>query len=55
MDYQTLLNDAMNWIFSDVTRTLCIVAGIAVIGAINGIRHSLGRCSYTRHAGRRVL
>jgi len=51
MDYQTLLNDAANWVFSDVTRSIWIVAGIAVIGAINGIRLSLNRCK-GRYNGR---
>lgn len=44
MDYQTLLNDVIGWVFSDVSRSLWIVATIAVIGAINGIRLSLNRC-----------
>lgn len=43
MNYETLLSDAMNWLFSDITRCLWIVGGIAIIGAINGIRISIGR------------
>lgn len=44
MDYQTFLNDAASWMFSDITHVLYVVAGIAVVGAINGIRLSLNRC-----------
>lgn len=51
MDYQTLLNDTMNWIFSDVTRSMWIVGAIAVIGALNGIRCSLNHCK-GRYNGR---
>ncbi len=44
MDYQTLISEATNWIFSDVSRALWIAGTIAVIGAANGIRLSLNRC-----------
>lgn len=54
MDYQTLLNDACNWVFSDITRSMWIVGAVAVIGAINGVRISLKHCSHTV-GHRRVL
>lgn len=62
MNYQTLLNyatdmasDACEWLFSDPANLVCVVAALAITGAINGVRLSLGRCSHTGHCGRRVL
>lgn len=51
MNYRTLINDTMNWLFSDVTHIMYVIGAIVVIGAINGIRLSLGRCK-GRHNGR---
>lgn len=51
MNIETIISEGMNWLFSDVTRSLWIVASIAVIGAINGIRISLNRCT-GRYNGR---
>lgn len=62
MSYQTLVNQAENlagdcaaWLFSDVTNVLYVVAGIAVLGVINGIRRSLQYDKFIGHCGRRVL
>lgn len=44
MNYQTLLDNTMHWLFSDPMHAVCVVAGIAVLGAINGVRLSLKRC-----------
>lgn len=55
MDYWTIIESAAEWVFSDVSRALWIAGAIAVIGAINGVRLSLGRCSFTAHCGRKVL
>lgn len=55
MDYQTFLNDAIEWLFSDINNGLYILGGIAVLGAINGIRRSLKHCRNTRHVGRMIL
>lgn len=53
MDYQTILNNAANWFFSDMERAVAIVAGIAIVGVIIGIRRSLDHCRFIGH--RRVL
>jgi hypothetical protein len=44
MNYQTLLNDVSGWLFSDVTHIVYIVAAIAIVGAINGVRLSFNHC-----------
>jgi len=55
MDYQTLLNDAASWIFSDPKNIAYVIGAVVVIGAIKGIGRSLRWCGHTRHIGRRVL
>ena len=45
MDYQTILADATNWMFSDITNAMYVIGAIVVIGAVNGIRISLKHCS----------
>lgn len=54
MNYQALISEAMEWMFSDITNALTVVGIIAVIGALNGVRNSLGRCSFIGHGCRRV-
>ncbi len=54
MNYQTLVNHASDF-FSVPENILYIIGAIAVIGAIGGIRRSLGRAGYSRHIGRRCL
>jgi len=49
------LTQAIEWVTSDTTHMVGIVAVIAILGVVNGIRASLNHCTYTRHAGRRVL
>jgi len=51
MDYQTLkqaaenaVSDVVAWVSNDPINGLYVVAGIAVLGAINGIRLSFNRC-----------
>lgn len=51
MNYQTFLTDAMEWMFSDLTRSIWIMGGIAVIGAALGVKHSLNYCK-GRYNGR---
>ena len=55
MDYQTLLDNAASWLFSDLGNGIWIIATIAAIGAARGIGRSLGSCKHTQHVGRRVL
>lgn len=61
MNYQTIENlvvrtfeNVASWIADNPTNALYVLAGIAVIGAVNGVRHSLNWCGHTRHTGRRV-
>ena len=44
MNYQTMINDAIGWAFSDITHLIGIVAIVAIIGAANGIRCSFNNC-----------
>jgi hypothetical protein len=39
-----ILNDIGNWVFSDPTQLIWIVAGIAVLGGIIGFKRSLDHC-----------
>lgn len=61
MNYQTIesfavrtMNDVAAWVADNPTNALYVLAGIAVIGAVNGVRHSLNWCGHTRHTSRRV-
>lgn len=57
MDYQTIENFVMRtvgWVADNPVNAIYILAGIAVIGALNGVRQSLNWCGHTRHVGRRV-
>lgn len=59
MNYQTfettmrnLFSDVMGWFADDpIHRGMYVVIGIAVVGAINGVRLSLNRCK-GRYNGR---
>lgn len=51
MNYQTILENAMEWFFSDPIHIGFVIGAIVVIGAANGIRLSLGRCT-GRYNGR---
>lgn len=55
MNIETTLATIQNLIFSDIENTMMVAAGIAIIGAIIGIRRSLNHCSRTYMCGRRVL
>ena len=55
MNYQTLFNDAIGWLFSDITRCMWIIGGLAIIGAINGVRISLNHCKHTGRGRMHVL
>ena len=63
MDYQTLkqaaentVSDVVSWFSADpITNGMFVVIGIAVLGAINGIRCSLNRCKFTGRGQMRIL
>ncbi len=54
MTIETLINDVGSWVSTNPTHALYLVAGIAVLGAILGIRASLKRCE-TRSGGRHII
>ncbi len=55
MNINALANDAISWMTNDLNNGLYVLVGIAVLGLLNGIRHSLTHCTHTHRAGRRVL
>lgn len=44
MDYQTMLTNAIEYLTADMTNVFYVLAGVAVAGAVNGIRRSLQHC-----------
>lgn len=54
MTIETIIDDVCNWIALNPTTALYIVASIAVLGAIMGIRASLKRCE-NRAGGRHII
>lgn len=54
MTIETIINSIGNWVTENPTSAIYVVAGIAVLGAIMGIRASLKRCE-TRSNGRHMI
>jgi hypothetical protein len=55
MNYQTLLTQATEWVFSDPMRIGFVIGTILVIGAIKGIARTIGHCHVIGRGGMRVL
>lgn len=54
MTIETMFNSVCDWIAANPENAIYIVAGIAVLGAVLGIRASLKRCE-TRSGGRHMI
>lgn len=55
MNYQTFLNQASDWLFSDPTHWAYVIGAFALVGAINGVRLSMRHCRFTGRRGMKVL